>query len=193
MSETISGLLDLARTGATPEAATSRLRAVVAEAVATAGGERPGLTVDVPEDHVVALPHTLAVRALAPVIDNALRLAEHVRVDAAPDGRGFVAVRVADDGPGVPVDRRALRLRAGHTDGSGSGAGLGLALVAADRAQRRRRRTPRRRGGPDHLRGPAAARLRRPDGSGSDRGRLRVDDRENPVTPRGWRHLGLAP
>ena len=129
MAETISGLLDLARSGATPEAATSRLRSVVAEAVETAGGERPGLTVDLPVDHVVALPHTLAVRALVPVLDNALRLAEHVRVAAAPDGRGFVAVRVVDDGPGVPADRRDSVFVPGHTDGSGSGAGLGLALA----------------------------------------------------------------
>ena len=129
MAATISGLLDLARSGATPEAATARLRSVVAEAVETAGGERPGLTVDLPVDHVVGLPHTLAVRALVPVLDNALRLAEHVRVAAAPDGRGFVAVRVVDDGPGVPADRRASVFVPGHTDGSGSGAGLGLALA----------------------------------------------------------------
>jgi signal transduction histidine kinase len=129
MADTIAGLLDLARTGATPEAATTRLRPVVAEAVETAGGERPGLTLDLPRDQVIALPHALAVRALVPVLDNALRLAEHVRVSAAPDGRGFVAVRVADDGPGVPADQRESVFEPGRTDGSGSGAGLGLALA----------------------------------------------------------------
>ena len=130
MAETISGLLDLARSGATPEAATSRLRAVVAEAVATAGGERPGLTVDLPDGprrRAAAHP-----RRAGPGPGARQRACVSPSTSGSPPRRTDAASSPSassDDGPGVPADRRGSVFEPGHTDGSGSGAGLGLALA----------------------------------------------------------------
>ena len=69
--------------------------------------------------------------ALGNLIENAARHARsRVRVAACSDGDA-VLVTVADDGPGIPADRRAEALsRGGRLDTSSPGTGLGLAIVS---------------------------------------------------------------
>ncbi len=73
-------------------------------------------------------------QAVANMVDNALKYGAGIIRMGVTEVEGAVAITVADDGPGIPVDRRddALRrfgrLDAARTEG---GAGLGLSLVAA--------------------------------------------------------------
>ena len=83
-------------------------------------------------DRLVALVHReLLGQALANLVDNALKYgsgAVTVRVEAGP------VLIVADDGPGIPPERRDEALkRFGRLDAarSESGAGLGLSLASA--------------------------------------------------------------
>jgi signal transduction histidine kinase len=68
--------------------------------------------------------------ALGDLIENAAR---HARRALSITGRAeasAVLVTVADDGAGIPGDRRAEALsRGGRLDAQGPGAGLGLAIV----------------------------------------------------------------
>jgi len=77
----------------------------------------------------VCADHQLVMRALAPLLDNACRLAHgSVVLSARPAGRDVV-LAVADDGPGVrPADAERI-FEAGVSVGSGGGSGLGLALA----------------------------------------------------------------
>ena len=97
MAATITGLLEVARSA---DRATGRcdLGETVTEVVRGLGG-LDRTTLDLPPT-TVAAPAVLTSRAIAPVIDNALRLAPHVVITAHADG-GRVVVRVSDDGPGV--------------------------------------------------------------------------------------------
>lgn len=132
MASTITSLLELARTEASVLAsASSSLADVVAEVVAettAASGTPPGLVhVDV-ADQRIAVPREVARRALAPVLENALRhAASRVSVTAPLVATGLVPVVVEDDGAGVSGDEATL-FEPGTTSGAGSGAGLGLAL-----------------------------------------------------------------
>ena len=88
--------------------------------------------IDRPPDVVVGVDADVVVRALSPVVDNALRFARtRVEVRAARR-QGWAVITVADDGPGMTEDvaTRAVEpgFRGDPQDGH-SGAGLGLALV----------------------------------------------------------------
>jgi two-component system OmpR family sensor kinase len=129
MADTITTLLELARSaGESPDSATCRL-ADVLEAVATLVPD--GLVL---EDHVadpslrLAAPRDLVVRALSPVVENASRHARtRVRLDAEPSASS-VALRVSDDGPGVDEAVRESLFAPG-TVGPGGGTGLGLGIA----------------------------------------------------------------
>lgn len=126
MAATITGLLELARTQ-TPlgGAATTAVSAAVDEAVAGLGANKDTVRVDIPADLRAGAPKDLVVRILAPILDNAVRLASTVQVSARPDD-AHVRIRVADDGPGIPIADAERVFEAGHTTGSGSGLGLAL-------------------------------------------------------------------
>ncbi|MFY0406391.1 sensor histidine kinase [Solicola sp. PLA-1-18] len=129
MGQTISTLLDLARTGrgaaSDSVAVTALLRATV-DARADTGTR---VVVEVEDDRLrVALPEALATRALGPVLDNALRYAtQEVRLTAHADGEHAVVV-VTDDGPGLP-DHDVDLFEPGVAVGDRGGTGLGLALA----------------------------------------------------------------
>lgn len=129
MAETITGLLELARSSSTMvQASVCNLPAVVAEVVSGLGAVGDRVVVDVPAGLRLAVPHSLAARAIGPLVENAVRLARNVTVSAVGSRPGFLAIRVDDDGPGVDATARDLIFEPGHTSGSHAGAGLGLSL-----------------------------------------------------------------
>ena len=129
MAGTITAQLDLARTGASVlGTASCSLADVVPEVVAAAGEPRVPVHVHV-ADQRVAAPREIVRRALAPVLENALRHADsRVSVTAPLVDAGLVLVVVEDDGAGVTADVATV-FDPGTTSGAGSGAGLGLALA----------------------------------------------------------------
>jgi signal transduction histidine kinase len=93
----------------------------------------PGVVVHPPPGRLtVGVDADVAVRLLAPLLENAVRHAA-ARVDVTAEARdGGVAFTVADDGPGVPAgaEQAAFEPGARLDPGDGhDGAGLGLALA----------------------------------------------------------------
>jgi signal transduction histidine kinase len=128
MADTITGLLELARSSSgMVEATASRLRGALEHVLEL----HPSVVLDVPAsvDVTVGLPEVLVVRAIGPVVENAVRVAEHVTVSLVPARPGHVAIAVDDDGPGVAPDEGELIFEAGHTRGDHAGSGLGLPLA----------------------------------------------------------------
>lgn len=129
MAGTITALLELARTDASVLAASSSSLADVVAEVVAASGSRPGVVQVEVVDQRIAVPREVARRALAPVLENALRhAAARVTVSAPSVATGLVSVVVEDDGAGV-TGYGATLFEPGTTSGAGSGAGLGLALA----------------------------------------------------------------
>ncbi|WP_310528000.1 HAMP domain-containing sensor histidine kinase [Nocardioides sp.] len=129
MATTITTLLDVARTESSlMDAASCSIADVVRDVLATLPHD--GLTVHVDlVDHRVAAPATIAARALAPVVANALRFArDQVVITAVAGSAGALDVVVEDDGPGVEGDPERI-FEPGVTSSGGSGAGLGLTIA----------------------------------------------------------------
>jgi signal transduction histidine kinase len=69
--------------------------------------------------------------AMGNVLDNARKFAQSRVVISAANEAGRVAVKVEDDGPGVPeAEIGRILMRGGHLDGRASETGLGLAITA---------------------------------------------------------------
>jgi signal transduction histidine kinase len=69
----------------------------------------------------------VVTQALHPLLENAIRHADsRVYVTIRP-GRGEVAIRVADDGPGVPPESEEEVFQPGASSTGGAGLGLPLA------------------------------------------------------------------
>ncbi len=83
---------------------------------APAPGVRVGATTDI------------AVRALSPLVDNALRYAQDQVILSVRDGERTVEITVSDDGPGV-AGSDSDPFAAGTKAHDSPGAGLGLALA----------------------------------------------------------------
>ncbi|MEQ4524469.1 sensor histidine kinase [Nocardioides kribbensis] len=129
MAATVTGLLDLARDRSGPVRAGSGLWEVVTSVCAEVDPDgrveaRVGAGVD------LALSHDLAVRALAPVVRNAVELAHHVLVRTERDG-DLVRVVVEDDGPGVAPEDADTVFEPGRSGVGSSGLGLALARRVA--------------------------------------------------------------
>jgi two-component system OmpR family sensor kinase len=131
MSGTITALLAIAR-GHSHEQHSTTVDAVLgatltgresAEPAVRRPDPDPGLRVDAPTE--------IAVRALSPLVDNALRYGNDLVTLSVTAGHRTVDITVSDDGPGVEQDDGdPERLFAAGTKAPGSpGAGLGLALA----------------------------------------------------------------
>ena len=134
MAATITGLLDLARAAASSG---GRTRLAVADGAlddaldhALLAVDRDRVTVSGQTGLAVAVPPALAARILAPLLDNATRLAERVVVRAVRRDR-WVEVTVSDDGPGVAPELADVVFQPGRSGGAGSGLGLSLARRVA--------------------------------------------------------------
>ncbi|MFD4246474.1 sensor histidine kinase [Streptomyces sp. NPDC058525] len=133
-------LLLLARLdgGPRPRSEPVDLALLAAEDVARRGGPRVALRLDARSPVPAAGDPARLERALANLVDNALRYARaEVVVRAAADtagGRTWAVLEVTDDGPGIPeadrdrVFERFVRLDADRGRASG-GTGLGLAIA----------------------------------------------------------------
>jgi signal transduction histidine kinase len=134
MSETIASLLAVARGEDQPASRTS-VRDVVG-ALRTAVAPRPGVTLALPDDEApilqdvaLAAPLGLAVRAVVPVLENAVRHAAGRVTVTIVTGERVVDLVVDDDGPGLgSADPDAL-FESGTREEGSDGAGLGLALA----------------------------------------------------------------
>jgi signal transduction histidine kinase len=129
MSAVITTLLDLAR----DESPSSRRRTCTVADLVPALVAAAGQTVTV-EDHTsasvasIAAPRDLAVRAVLPLVDNAVQHARRTVTLTAEDLPDAVELTVADDGPGVAADLREEVFQPGVTFRQG-GAGLGLGIA----------------------------------------------------------------
>ncbi|WP_344301581.1 HAMP domain-containing sensor histidine kinase [Nocardioides bigeumensis] len=132
MASTITTLLEVARSEATVmDAASSSIADVVSTVLDTVPLEQlEQFEVDVEvDDQRIAAPARIAVRALAPVVENAVRFADrHISIRSVPSTSGDVVLLVEDDGPGVAGDTQDL-FEPGKTYSGGSGAGLGLSIA----------------------------------------------------------------
>jgi signal transduction histidine kinase len=133
MASTISGLIDLARSASSlAQASTCTVPHVVDDVLAEldldpARGGRVRIQHDVSARESWTVPDQLAVRALTPLVSNAMRHARSlVRLSVVASSTGSMSVVVEDDGPGIDPSLRDRIFRPGET--SGAGAGLGLAL-----------------------------------------------------------------
>lgn len=90
---------------------------------------------EVPEGDAVTLRPTAIRRAVENLIANAVRYGTRAEVSLAVTPK-FLRIRVEDDGPGIPADKRAeavkpfQRLDASRNQNQGGSVGLGLAVVA---------------------------------------------------------------
>ena len=129
MAATTTVLLEIARQQASGDQSETTTGVRLGEAV-RAQHPDPRLVVDLPPGLVVNAPMAVVLRTLAPVIDNALRLARQVTLDHAPGpDPASVTLRVHDDGPGVDPDLVGRLFEPGTTDRVGAGSGLGLSLA----------------------------------------------------------------
>lgn len=129
MADTITSLLELARSRHTAlREGETALSPVLEDVIAHLPTEaRPAVQLGpVPIDCHVSAPPPLVARALVPVVENAVRVAEHVHLGVS-SGAGAWLVHVDDDGPGLAPSLQATAFEPGTT--TGSGAGLGLALA----------------------------------------------------------------
>jgi signal transduction histidine kinase len=88
------------------------------------------LIVELDPELCLDVPQALAVRALAPVLDNAIRLSSNVQVTAGARGRE-VEILVADDGCGVRAEEAESLFEPGWSGSGSSGLGLSLARRVA--------------------------------------------------------------
>ncbi|MCB1388013.1 MAG: two-component sensor histidine kinase [Rhodobacteraceae bacterium] len=136
MEALIDRFLEFARTEAVEPVEPTDLAVLVAQRVSEASrGGRPVVFEGPARGPEIAVRPQLLARAVDNLIGNALRYGERALVWIEP-GRGCVAICVADDGPGIAPEDRALatrpfvRLDPARGASKGSGAGLGLAIVA---------------------------------------------------------------
>jgi signal transduction histidine kinase len=127
--------LDVEGSAGAPVAATAPLRVrPELERVALEAGTARALVEVLPgPDLDVVMGKGELERALANLVGNAVRYADHVRVSASRQG-DWVAVVVEDNGPGIaPADRERVLERFARVDDGrdrdAGGAGLGLAIV----------------------------------------------------------------
>ena len=128
MEGVVAMLLELART---PEAKRSQETAEVAEVfdrVTPLANQSLALEIDI-DDSVptVGAPVDLVVRALSPLVENAVHHAKsQVGLHASATSAG-VEIRVTDDGDGVDDNLRGRIFEAGISGRGGTGLGLGIA------------------------------------------------------------------
>lgn len=127
MAGVISTLLDLARDGRPGGDSTCVVADLIPRLVAVADG-RPIQDRTAGSSARIAAPAELVVRAVAPLVGNAVRHARTEVAIEATDHADHVELVVVDDGPGVADELRDTLFEPGVTHGT-AGAGLGLGIA----------------------------------------------------------------
>lgn len=131
MAEVVTTLLTLARTPATVRASVRSAPADIVDAVTGLVPERLWLETCIDTVPDVGAPADLAVRALAPLVENAVEFAATritLSVRRAADG---VEIGVADDGPGVDPGVVDRIFDPGISAAGSTGLGLGISRRVA--------------------------------------------------------------
>ena len=129
MDQIIDTLLAAARTELSGAVGRAELDPILERFVTTRGDSTVSAG---PTGLVVGVDDDVATRILTPIVDNAIRYAEHSVVLGARQAGGRVVVTVANDGPPVPADVAEMIFAAGFRadeDDRHDGVGLGLALA----------------------------------------------------------------
>lgn len=128
MAGTITSLLSLARMQSSQATSADADLATVLEEALLQTGSSGQVLVHLQAPVRVAVAPDLAVRTIAPVLENAVRLADQVSVSVhAEEAGSLVRITVRDNGPGVATEELDAVFVPGHTSGPGSGLGLPLA------------------------------------------------------------------
>lgn len=131
MDEVIQQFLDYARLDESEACVATDVSALVQEVVQRYANHVPQLDIQIGV-HAVLRPQ-LVKRALANLLDNAVKYGDGEIKVALKQDAGHVLLSVADNGTGIPLAQRDyakrpfVRLQAARSDSSG--AGLGLAIV----------------------------------------------------------------
>lgn len=132
MAEVITTLVDVARDPATAEAsATCRVSELVEALRPTVPASLDLVDETGSSAARVAGSRTIVLRALAPLLDNAVSHARSRIVIRATDLPHAVAIAVVDDGPGVDERVRDRIFDVGASGSGGTGLGLGIAQRVA--------------------------------------------------------------
>ena len=124
MSSTVTVLLDLARRE-NSESGEKTFGSELVSALEARFPDSSGLRLDLRDGLMLNDRTAIVMGAIAPVVENALRVSEHVTVTARPAG-GHVELVVVDDGPGVDAHVVDRIFEPGVSLG---GSGLGLPLA----------------------------------------------------------------
>jgi two-component system, OmpR family, sensor kinase len=127
MSNTIGTLLVIAR-GDSQQPNSTTVDAVLSAALHGRSDADRTVRPDAATGIRVGATTEIAVRALSPLLDNALYYARDRVTLSVLDGDRTVSITVSDDGPGVDGERESL-FAAGNTAPGSPGTGLGLALA----------------------------------------------------------------
>ncbi len=132
MAATIATLMAMSRNPARLDESVSLATAVEgALASVSAHDALRQLTVTLPDDIAdaqLAVPESVAVRILSPILDNALRYHRNEVHVTGQVGADHARIRVDDDGPGLGAVTAEEAFSAGARHPDSPGAGLGLAL-----------------------------------------------------------------
>ncbi len=131
MSIVITTLVDVARDHAAGAGSTSVVADVVDEIRAMVPPELTFIDATTASTARVAGPRDLVLRALAPIVDNAVVHARTTVTLTAVDTARTVEISVRDDGPGVEVGERDTLFDVGASSRGGTGLGLGIAQRVA--------------------------------------------------------------
>lgn len=127
MSTTIASLVAIARGDARAESRTNAVALVLASIEHHRVPTVSISTEDVTSDEIAA-PAELALRALSPIVENALKHARTSVTFAVAGSDRVVNIIVSDDGDGIAPDDTETLFVSGRRGPDSDGAGLGLAL-----------------------------------------------------------------
>jgi len=135
MERMLDEYLDFARGEDGAKAELADLGALLRDVTDAATRIRPAgrgqITLDAPDGILLAVKRNALRRCVANLIDNALKHGTSAHVSLVREGR-TTEIRVDDDGPGIPEDKREEAFRPFHRlDGNTQTGGVGLGLTIA--------------------------------------------------------------
>jgi signal transduction histidine kinase len=132
MAEVITTLVDVARDPTAAGASAACRVDDVIDALRQSVPAHLDLVEDVVESSArIAGPRPLILRAIAPVLDNAVSHAASTITVRAVDLPHVVAISIIDDGPGIDAGMREQIFEVGASGTGGTGLGLGIAQRVA--------------------------------------------------------------